>query len=86
MLLVAPLVVAQQTRPSIPVQQTSDLQTATPESQGFSSARLDVLRDWLKTEPTTAMMVLANGKVIFTYGDFAHVSKIASSGKACSPC
>jgi hypothetical protein len=79
MILVAPLVAAQ---PSVPVQRSTDLPTATPESQGFSSARLDALRNWLKTEPTTAMMVLANGKVIFSYGDVAHVSKIASVRKS----
>ncbi len=28
------------------------------------------------------MMVLANGKVIFSYGDVAHVSKIASVRKS----
>lgn len=82
MLLVASLVAAQQTGQAVPVQRLIDLPTATPESQGFSSARLDALRTWLRTEPTTAMMVLANGKVIFSYGDVAHVSKIASVRKS----
>lgn len=62
--------------------QSSGLPTATPESQGFSSARLEALRGWLKTEPTTAMMVLANGKLIFSYGDVTRVSKIASVRKS----
>jgi hypothetical protein len=41
----------------------------TPESVGYSSARLEVLRAWLKTRPTTAMMAVYKGKVIFEYGD-----------------
>ncbi len=82
LLLLAPFVAAQQPRQAISIQPASDLPTATPESQGFSSARLDVLRNWLKTEPTTAMIVLANGKVVFSYGDVAHVSKIASVRKS----
>ena len=82
LLLAAPLVTAQETKQAAPIQPTSDLPTATPESQGYSSAKLDVLRAWLKTEPTAAMMVLANGKVIFSYGDVSHVSKIASVRKS----
>ncbi len=81
-LLVAPLVTAQELKPSISAQSGSNLPTATPESQGYSSARLDALRAWLQTGPTTAMMVLANGKVIFSYGDVTHVSKIASVRKS----
>ena len=54
----------------------------TPESAGFSSARLQVLRDWLKTHPTTAMMAVYKGKVIFEYGDTSRVSKIASVRKS----
>jgi hypothetical protein len=30
----------------------------TPESAGYSSARLEVLRAWLKTRPTTSMMAV----------------------------
>jgi CubicO group peptidase (beta-lactamase class C family) len=60
----------------------NDLPTATPESQGYSSDRLQVLSAWLHTGPTTAMMVLANGKVIFSYGDVTYVSKIASVRKS----
>lgn len=53
-----------------------------PEAAGYSSARLEVLRAWLKTEPTTAMMIIAHGDLIFSYGDTAHVSKIASVRKS----
>jgi CubicO group peptidase (beta-lactamase class C family) len=61
---------------------SDEWQTVSPESAGFSSAKLEVLRSWLKTEPTSSMMVVANGKVIFSYGDVAHVSKIASVRKS----
>jgi CubicO group peptidase (beta-lactamase class C family) len=57
-------------------------QTVAPESEGFSSARLEILRAWLKTEPTSSMMVIMNGKVIFSYGDVTHASKIASVRKS----
>ena len=57
-------------------------ETASPESAGYSSLRLDVLRGWLKTEPTSSMIVIANGKIIFSYGDVAQVSKIASVRKS----
>ncbi len=55
---------------------------ASPESQGYSTPRLEAVKAWLKTEPTTAMMVIVNGKVIFEYGDVARVSKIASVRKS----
>lgn len=54
----------------------------TPESAGFSSARLQVLRDWLKTHPTTAMMVVYKGKVVFEYGDVARATSVASVRKS----
>jgi len=37
---------------------------AKPESLGYSSARLEALRGWLKTQQTDAMMVVVHGKVI----------------------
>jgi CubicO group peptidase (beta-lactamase class C family) len=60
----------------------SEWVTVTPETEGFSSAKLAVLRAWLKTEPTSSMMVVANGKVIFSYGDVAHVNKVNSVRKS----
>jgi hypothetical protein len=53
-----------------------------PESAGFSGARLEVLRAWLKTHQTTAMMAIYKGKVVFEYGDTSRVSKIASVRKS----
>lgn len=55
---------------------------ASPEAVGYSSARLDVLRDWLKTQNTTGMMVVMGGRVLFEYGNVAETSKIASVRKS----
>jgi hypothetical protein len=54
----------------------------TPESVGYSSARLEVLRAWLKTRPTTSMMAVYKGKVIFEYGDTALATNVASVRKS----
>jgi hypothetical protein len=40
-----------------------------PESAGFSSRRLQALRAWMESLDTTAMMVVAGGRTLFTYGD-----------------
>ena len=53
-----------------------------PESMGYSSARLEAVRAWLKTQQTAAMMVVVHGKVIFEYGDLALTSKVASVRKS----
>jgi CubicO group peptidase (beta-lactamase class C family) len=55
---------------------------ATPESEGFSSARLEALRAFLKTHQTDAMMVVSRGHVVFEYGDLSLVSKVASVRKS----
>ena len=57
-------------------------QRSTPESVGMSSARLEALRAFLRTEQTAAMMVVVHGKVVFEYGDVTRVSKIASIRKS----
>lgn len=54
----------------------------TPESVGYSSARLEVLRAWLKTRPTSSMMAVYKGKVIFEYGDTTRATVIASVRKS----
>jgi CubicO group peptidase (beta-lactamase class C family) len=56
--------------------------TVAPESVGYSRARLDALRAWLKTVDTKAMLVAVHGQAIFEYGDVAHASKIASVRKS----
>ncbi len=55
---------------------------ATPASEGFSPARLEVLRAFLKTHQTDAMMIVSRGHVVFEYGDTALVSKVASVRKS----
>ena len=52
------------------------------EEASFSSSRLHALTDLLKTEHTTAMLVAVHGKILFQYGDVAHVSEIASVRKS----
>ncbi len=54
----------------------------TPESEGFSSARLEALRALVKTHQTDAMMIASRGKVVFEYGDTTLVSKVASVRKS----
>jgi CubicO group peptidase (beta-lactamase class C family) len=53
-----------------------------PESAGFSSARLEALRGWLKSLDTTAMMVAVGGRSLFEYGDLTHLSYLASVRKS----
>jgi CubicO group peptidase (beta-lactamase class C family) len=60
----------------------ADWSPVKPESVGYSSARLEALRGWLKTQDTTAMLVAVHGNVIFEYGDLRVVSKVASVRKS----
>ncbi|HEY0794772.1 MAG TPA: hypothetical protein VGD64_03220, partial [Acidisarcina sp.] len=55
---------------------------ATPDSEGFSPARLEALRAFLKTHQTDAMMIMSRGRVVFEYGDLKLVSKVASVRKS----
>jgi CubicO group peptidase (beta-lactamase class C family) len=57
-------------------------QHASPESEGFSAARLEALSALLKTHQTDAMMVISHGRVVFEYGDLSLVSKVASVRKS----
>jgi hypothetical protein len=57
-------------------------QETSPESVGYSSAKLEAIRAWVKTQDTGSMMVIVQGRVIFSYGDVAHTSKIASVRKS----
>jgi CubicO group peptidase (beta-lactamase class C family) len=57
-------------------------QEASPESVGYSSAKLEAIRAWVKTQDTGSMMVIVQGRVIFSYGDVAHTSTIASVRKS----
>jgi CubicO group peptidase (beta-lactamase class C family) len=53
-----------------------------PESVGFSSDKLAVLRAWLKTQKSTAVHLSVNGREIFEYGDVKRTSKVASVRKS----
>jgi CubicO group peptidase (beta-lactamase class C family) len=84
--LVASLVIAgasctahAQAAPDLP---GKDWQMVSPESEGYSSKKLEALRAWLAAGPTTSMVILVHGHMIFSYGDTAKVSKIASVRKS----
>jgi len=68
--------------PSAPDFPAKDWQLVSPESEGYSSTKLEALRAWLAAGPTTAMMIVVHGHMIFSYGDTAKVSKIASVRKS----
>ena len=53
-----------------------------PEKYGFNAERLAALTPFLRTLDTTAMMVVADGAVVFEYGDTATVSYLASCRKS----
>ena len=53
-----------------------------PESAGFSSAALAAVRDKVATMPTTGLMVVVGGRVLFEYGDIDTVSYLASVRKS----
>ena len=55
---------------------------AKPESIGYSSAKLEALRGWLKTQQTTSMVVSVGGRILFEHGDSKYVSKVASVRKS----
>jgi CubicO group peptidase (beta-lactamase class C family) len=60
----------------------TDWQQVQPEAVGYSSKRLEALRAWVKTQDTSSMMVVVQGRVIFSYGDVSHTSKVASVRKS----
>ena len=60
----------------------AEWQKTTPESLGYSSKKIEVLREWVKTQDTASMMVVVQGRVVFSYGDVTHPSKIASARKS----
>jgi CubicO group peptidase (beta-lactamase class C family) len=53
-----------------------------PESAGYSSARLQALRAWVRSLDTTAMLVSVGGRSLFEYGDLTHQSYLASVRKS----
>jgi CubicO group peptidase (beta-lactamase class C family) len=57
-------------------------QLVSPETEGYSSAKLEALRAWLAADATASMVIVVHGHMIFSYGDTAHPSKIASVRKS----
>jgi CubicO group peptidase (beta-lactamase class C family) len=55
---------------------------ATPEAAGFSSQALARVEAALYTKPTTSLLVVKGGKIVYAYGDIAHVSYLASARKS----
>ncbi|MFN7928174.1 MAG: serine hydrolase [Blastocatellia bacterium] len=60
----AAVLLASQRRPTAT---TFDWQTATPESQGMSAAKLDALKDVLATHQTKAFLVIRNDKIVYEW-------------------
>lgn len=58
-------------------------ETAVPETMGYSSAKLEELRKYIReNRTTTSMMVIVGGKVIFSMGDLEEPVRIASCRKS----
>lgn len=55
---------------------------SSPEVGGFRSAGLDSLEQTLFTKPTTALLIIKAGKIVYSYGDIGHVSYLASARKS----
>jgi CubicO group peptidase (beta-lactamase class C family) len=55
---------------------------AKPEDGGFSSARLEAVERMLYPMPTTALLVVKSGKIVYKYGDISQVSYLASARKS----
>jgi len=70
----------QQLRPTVPGADWEHINR--PESAGYSSAKLEALRAWLKTQATTSLVVSVGGRILFEYGDTSYVSILASARKS----
>lgn len=57
-------------------------QTVEPKAAGFSSGRLAALTPFLQSLDTSALMVVAGGRVVYSYGDLETISYIASCRKS----
>src|SRR4051812_10273248 len=53
-----------------------------PEAAGFRSAGLNTLEQTLFTKPTTSLLIVKGGKIVYSYGDTSHVSYLASARKS----
>ncbi len=53
-----------------------------PEDANYKPARLDAVRAWLRAGQTKGLFVAVDGKELFSYGDVAAASKVASVRKS----
>jgi CubicO group peptidase (beta-lactamase class C family) len=53
-----------------------------PEVAGFRSSALEALEGTLYAKATTALMIVKAGKMVYSYGDIAQVSYLASARKS----
>jgi CubicO group peptidase (beta-lactamase class C family) len=53
-----------------------------PEDADYNPARLDAVRAWLRVGQTKGLFVAVDGKELFSYGDVAAASKVASVRKS----
>jgi CubicO group peptidase (beta-lactamase class C family) len=79
LLMLATAARAQDTAPVVP---GAEWQRVDANEAGFSEAKLDVLRAWLKTQKTTGLVVVSGGRVALEHGDVARVGKVASVRKS----
>lgn len=81
-LAIIAIAAAARAQPDVLVVPGVEWQRVAPSEAGFSEPRLDALRAWLRTQRTTGLLVVANGRVVLEHGDVARVSKIASVRKS----
>jgi hypothetical protein len=55
---------------------------SSPEDAGFHSSGLDAAKRLLFTKPTTSLMVVKEGRIVYSYGEMSHVSYLASARKS----
>ena len=77
------LFTAGQAGAALPQTRKSTWPVSAPEQQGFDSAKLELINNFIKANTgTTGLVVAVNGKIIYTYGDVKQVSYIASCRKS----
>jgi hypothetical protein len=54
---------------------------ATPEAARFRSSGLNELEQTLFTKPTTSLLIVKGGKIVYSYGDISHVSYLCLRSK-----
>jgi CubicO group peptidase (beta-lactamase class C family) len=60
----------------------ADWDRVAPADAGYSAAKLEALRHWLKAGNTTGMQVVVGGRSLLEHGDVKLVSKVASVRKS----